>query len=499
LNTPQTPSNTPGRGRALYEEFKARILDGTYAAGMALPSTRACSAERGLSRTTVSAVYEQLASEGFIETQRGAHSRVATGAMAPQAASAKAAQPRAHRPASTLARLSGTGARIAAVALPPIEAPRSGYIDFLYGPLAGRDFPTLTWRKAARQVEHERPARLAYDDPRGDAGLRRALQTYLVRARGLTCELDQLIIVNGSQQAVDLCARLLVDAGDTVLVENPGYRMAHHVFEVLGAKLQGIGVDAHGLQTDDLAGVAAARLVYVTPTHQYPLGAFLPIARRRALLQWAQQKQAWILEDDYDSEYRYAVRPEATLKALDTQGCVIYVGTFSKTLSPQLRLGYMVLPSALAATFATAKRLIDRHVASPAQRTLAQLLESGAYERHVRRVRRLQQTRRDTLVAALEQYLHGQVTVLGAASGLHLVVQFNHVPCTCEAALVAAARAEKVLVYPLAPLYLPQAQPAANSRSAALVLGYATLSPEQIALGVKRLAVALKRMQGPRR
>ncbi len=487
----QPPPPTRGRGRALYEEFKACILDGTYAAGSHLPSTRACSAERGLSRTTVSAVYEQLAAEGFIETQPGAHSRVASGAKAPQ--TAKATKPRAHRPSAT-PRLSSVGGRIADLALPPVEAPLSSHIDFLYGPLSGRDFPTLAWRKAARQVEHERPARLAYDDPRGDAGLRRALQSYLARARGLTCEVDQLIIVNGSQQAVDLCARLLVDVGDTVVVENPGYRMAHHAFEVLGAHLQGIGVDAHGLQTDDLASVAAARLVYVTPTHQYPLGAFLPVGRRHALLQWAARQQAWILEDDYDSEYRYAVRPEATLQSLDTQGCVIYVGTFSKTLSPQLRLGYMVLPPALAATFATAKRLIDRHVASHPQRTLARLLESGAYERHVRRVRRLQQTRRDTLVAALERHLFTQVTVLGAASGLHLVVQFNQVHSTREAALVAAARAEKVLVYPLAPLYLPQAQPAPNSRPAALVLGYSTLTPEQIELGVKRLAVALKRM-----
>lgn len=491
------PNEPPhARGRALYEEIKARILDGIYAAGTELPSTRACGAERSLSRTTVSAVYEQLASEGFIETHPGALSRVAAGAMAPKRApgqrNQKSGQPRR---INADARLSAIGARVAKVELPPVEAPLSGFIDFLYGPLAGRDFPTLAWLKAARQVERERPARLAYDDPRGDTGLRRALQTYLARARGLSCDLRQLIIVNGSQQGVDLCARLLVDAGDTVVVENPGYRMAHHAFETVGAQLHGIGVDSHGLMTDDLSGVAAARLVYVTPTHQYPLGSFLSIGRRHALLQWAAKQQAWILEDDYDSEYRYAVRPEATLQSLDNQGSVIYVGTFSKTLSPQLRLGYMVLPHALASTFATAKRLIDRHVASGPQRTLAKLLENGAYERHVRRVRRLQQTRRDTLLAALDRHLAGKFTVLGAASGLHLVVQFDGLSRTCEADLVAAARAEKVLVYPLDPLYLPQNRPSPNSRPAAVVLGYSTLIPEQIELGVRRLALALMRVE----
>lgn len=486
-----------GRGRALYEEIRARILDGTYATGTELSSTRACGAERGLSRTTVSAVYEQLASEGFIETNPGALSRVAAGAMAPKGAVGHRSQT-SDQPnrVNAGAYLSAIGARVAKVVLSPVDVPHSGCIDFLYGPLAGRDFPTLAWQKAARQVERERPARLAYDDPRGDTGLRRALQTYLARARGLSCDLEQLIIVNGSQQAVDLCSRLLIDAGDTVVVENPGYRMAHHAFEAVGARLHGIGVDSHGLKTDDLDGVAEARLVYVTPTHQYPLGAFLSIGRRHALLQWAAKQQAWILEDDYDSEYRYAVRPVATLQSLDNQGSVIYVGTFSKTLSPQLRLGYMVLPHALASTFATAKRLIDRHVASGPQRTLAQLLESGAYERHVRRIRRLQQTRRDTLLSALERHLSNKVTVHGAASGLHLIAQFDGLSCTREADLVAAARAENVLVYPLDPLYLPQNRTSLSNRPAAVVLGYSTLEPEQIELGVRRLAVVLRRMMG---
>jgi GntR family transcriptional regulator/MocR family aminotransferase len=361
-----------GQGRALYEEIKARVLDGTYGAGTLLPSTRACAAERGLSRTTVSTVYEQLAAEGFIETKAGASSRVAAGAMSARGARAGAGRGSSgHRDSLPQARLSAFGQRVRNLKLASTEVPAAGHIDFKYGPLAGADFPTLAWMKASRKVERERPPRLAYTDPRGDPGLRRALQAYLARARGISCQLDQLLIVNGSQQALDLCARVLLDPGDLVVVENPGYRMAHHVFSAVGARLLGIPVDQQGLMTDELARVRHAALAFVTPTHQFPLGAFLAMPRRQALLKWAAQTGAWILEDDYDSEYRYAVRPEPTLQSLDARGAVIYIGTFSKTLSPELRLGYMIVPPQLAGTFASAKQLADRHAASHAQRTLA--------------------------------------------------------------------------------------------------------------------------------
>nr|WP_205964715.1 PLP-dependent aminotransferase family protein [Ramlibacter agri] len=472
----------------MYEEVKARILDGTYAAGTALASTRASAAERGLSRTTVTAVHEQLAAEGFLETRPGAASRVAFGAgpaLVPNAAR------RIGKAAAS--RLSAFGQRVAALELAQPQPAPAGAIDFLYGPLAGADFPTLAWMKASRQVERERPARLAYADPRGDPGLRRALQAYLARARGISCSVEQLLVVNGSQQALDLCARLLVDPGDKVVVEDPGYRMAHHVFTAQGARLHGIAVDRHGLRTDDLARVRQAALAYVTPTHQFPLGAFLAMPRRQALLQWAAKTGAWILEDDYDSEYRYAVRPEASLQSLDDAGSVIYIGTFSKTLSPELRLGYMVVPQRVAEAFASAKRLADRHSSSHAQRTLALLLEEGTYERHVRRVRRAQDARRTALLQAIDRHLAGQLTVEGAASGLHLVAWADQLPASREAELVAAARRERVLVYPLGALYLPQRATAAK-RPAGLVLGYALLDPGEIELGIKRLAVAMRKL-----
>jgi GntR family transcriptional regulator/MocR family aminotransferase len=486
-----------GRGRALYEEIKARVLDGTFGAGMALPSTRACAAERGLSRATVSTVYEQLAAEGFIETSPGASSRVAAGAM-----SARSPRPSAgrgsdgHRDGAAQARLSAFGARVRNLALPSTDAAPAGHIDFKYGPLAGADFPTLAWMKASRKVERERPPRLAYADPRGDARLRRALQSYVARARGISCHPDQLVIVNGSQQALDLCARLLLDPGDVVVVENPGYRMAHHVFSAVGARLRGIPVGQQGLKTEQLSRVRHAALAYVTPTHQFPLGSFLAMRRRQALLKWAAQTGAWVLEDDYDSEYRYAVRPEPTLQSLDVSGAVIYIGTFSKTLSPELRLGYMIVPPQLAETFASAKQLADRHAASHAQRTLAILLEDGAYDRHVRRIRRLQEARRTALLSALERHLPGRLRVEGASSGLHLLVWIHGLSGERESDLVAAAEHERVLVYPVGPLYLSQSGADMSKRTAGLVLGYALLNPQQIEQGVRRLAAAIRRVAG---
>jgi GntR family transcriptional regulator/MocR family aminotransferase len=267
--------------------------------------------------------------------------------------------------------------------------------------------------------------------------------------------------------------------------------MAHQVFEATGARLCGIGIDHQGLRTELLAGVPRAQLAYVTPTHQFPLGAFLTLGRRRELLDWAAGSGAWVIEDDYDSEYRYAVRPEATLQSLDGQGRVIHVGTFSKTLSAQLRLGYMVLPRNLVATFAAAKRLADRHVATGTQRALALLLEDGSYDRHVRRIRRLQHARRGALLEALERHLGARVAVQGAASGLHLVAWMPGLPREREAALAEAALRKQVRVHPISRFYLPHADAPGAARPAGLVMGYALLEPEQIDQGVRRLASAL--------
>lgn len=482
-----------GLSRALYEEIRSRIADGTYERGTALPSTRALAAERGLSRGTVSLVYEQLAADGFVETRPGAASRVSADATAmPVIAPSRRPRSDAGGTGRHAGRLSAVGRRIASLAIGDSGPTGPAEIDFVYGPLAGGDFPTLTWMKALRAIERQRTRRLEYDDPRGTLELRRALQEHLSRTRGLSCAIEQIMIVNGSQQAVDLCARLLVDPGDKVVVENPGYRMAHNAFETCGATLLCVDVDEHGLRTDRLTALGGAQLAYVTPTHQFPLGSFLPIGRRRALLAWAAERHAWVIEDDYDSEYRYSVRPEATLQSLDGHGCVIHVGTFSKTLSPQLRLGYMVLPPDLVETFTAAKRVTDRHAATGTQRALARLLEDGSYDRHVRRMRRLQQARQHALVDALTRHMGKAVRIQGAASGLHLVAWIETLPASAEGALVRAARQQGVRVYPLGPLFYPHAPVKRQKRRAGLVMGYALLDLDEIDEGVRRLAAVIE-------
>ena len=473
-----------GAGRRIYDLLRSQIADGMLAAGARAPSTRALAAELGVSRTTVTAVYEQLAAEGFLLTSAGRAARVASHAAA---AAAPAASPLT-RTASP--RLSAFGQRLSGLEMPALPSEEPTRFDFLYGAVAARDFPAQAWRRAYQSaLLHPQPS-LCYAPPEGDAGLRRALQGYLRRARGLVCDAEQVLVVHGSQQAIDLCARLLLDAGDGFAFEEPGYLMARRCFEATGARCLPVPVDAQGLRTDALPRGAGVRLAYVTPSHQVPLGGVLPIQRRLALLQWAQRQAAWIVEDDYDGEFRYGQRPIDALQAIDTQGRVLYVGTFSKALSPQLRLGYLVLPPALVPVFRQAKRLADRHAPVPAQRALAALIEGGAYERHVRRVRRENERRRAALLDAVAQHLPADAQVSGTAAGLHVVLWLPALAQRDEAALVEAARRAGVGVYPVSPLYA-QASPRRHPRPAGLILGYAGLTPAQIGQGVRLLGAVL--------
>ncbi|NGM33204.1 PLP-dependent aminotransferase family protein [Methylobacterium sp. DB0501] len=458
-------------------DLKAQIADGTYPPGAALPSTRALAAELGVSRTTVTAAYDQLIAEGYLETRPGSRTRVAAG-LRPEPAPAGAMVPPQ--------RLSAFGERI--MAMPPAAEPPKPAIDFRTGDLAGDDFPALAWRRALNAVLLRRPARLAYGDPRGLPGLRAALQAYLWRARGLSCGLDQIVVVNGSQQGIDLCARLLVDPGDRVAVEEPGYGAARRAFCAAGAAIVPVPVDDEGLRTGDLAAAGRARLAYVTPSHQFPLGGVLPAARRQALLAWAEGCGAMIVEDDYDGEYRFDMKPVEALLSLDRAGRVIYVGTVSKTLSPQLRLGYLVVPAGLSDAFAEAKRLADRQAPGLEQAALARLLEEGGYERHLRQARRRNAERRTALLGALAESFGTRVRVAGAAAGLHLVAWFEDVPAEREAAMAAAARAAGIGIYPVGPLYH---EAGARPDRAGLVLGFASSAPDTIRAGIRRLAAAL--------
>ena len=484
--TDQFSEDSP-TARGVGEAIKAQIKSGAYAPGARLPSTRALAAEWGISRSTVTTAFEQLAAEGYLETKQGARATVAR-ELSNEPAPSKSRGP-ALRPS-----LSTYGRRVATFPSPAQADTGRMLTDFRYGDLAATDFPALAWKRAVGTSILRRPARLRYGDPTGSPELRTALQTYLWRARGLRCNAEQIVVVNGSQQGLDLCARLLVDPGERVILENPCYAIARQVFQATGAEPVARAVDAQGMRTD---GLPTARLAYVTPSHQFPLGSVMSVGRRRELLAWARRHRAYILEDDYDSEYRFDIRPIPPLQTLDDAERVIYLGTVSKTLSPALRLGYLVVPDVLVETFRNAKRLVDRHTATLEQEALAGFLADGSYERHVRRIRRKNSVRRTVLLHALSKELGNSVTIAGADAGLHVVIWLNRVPRKREAELRARADAAGIGIYPVSPLYDPNLD---QPDRVGLVMGYAALDERSIADGVRRLAGVIRELEasGPR-
>ncbi|WP_226381572.1 MocR-like pyridoxine biosynthesis transcription factor PdxR [Falsiroseomonas ponticola] len=456
--------------------IRQRIVSGQDPPGTRLPSSRALAAEWGVSRTTVTAAYDQLVAEGYLEVRQGARPVVAAGLRGDGAAGGAAG--------GVGARLSAFGRRLAGFPVPAGPGEPGLVADFRYGELSARDFPALPWRRAVTGALARAPAVLRYGDPAGSPALRAALAGYLWRARGLRCTAAQIVIVNGSQQGIDLCARLMLDPGDAVAMEEPGYALARQAFAALGARVLPVPVDRDGMRT---AALPPARLAYATPSHQFPLGGVLPVARRRELLAWAARHGAAVIEDDYDSEYRYDIAPVPPLQAMDEEGRVLYLGTASKTLSPTLRLGWLVVPPGLVEPFARARRLLDRQSPALEQEALAALVEGGAYERHIRRARRQNAERRAALLAALARQLGDSVVVEGAAAGLHVVAWLLDVPAALEAALVAAGRAAGIGLHPVTPLFA-EGVPA----RVGLVMGYAGLEVAAIERGVAVLAGVLR-------
>lgn len=469
--------------RQIYAALKEQILGGVFGTDGQLPSSRGLAQELGVSRTTVTVAYEQLLAEGFIDVRQGARPRVAPAVVGQR----ERKSPRKH---AGPIRLSAYGERIRTIPPRPEREESKLIVDFRYGDLAQSDFPAAIWKRAVNAAMGDRPERLAYNDPRGSRRLRMALQGYLWRARTLRCDLEQIIIVSGSQQGLDLCARLLLDAGDRFVTENPCYAMARWAFASQGASAVSIDVDQDGLDTELLAGVEA-RLAYVTPSHQFPLGSVMPISRRHKLLAWARQQSAYVIEDDYDSEYRYDINPVPPLYGLEDSDNVIYLGTISKTLSPTLRIGYLVVPPELQEVFTIAKQLTDRHSPVTEQEALASLIESGAYESHVRRVRRFNSERRETLLNAVRHRFGDKVAIEGADAGLHIVAWFRDLPRSLEAMVIEKAKHAGVGVHSVSALYDASAS-SIRSDQIGLVMGYAALDTRRIERGIHLLAEAVE-------
>jgi GntR family transcriptional regulator / MocR family aminotransferase len=467
--------------RQLYRVLRGAILHGDLPPGSRLPSSRALTREIGVSRTPILLAYEQLLAEGYATGRRGSGTYVA-GELVPGPARRSAASL-----APGPARLSRFGRRaIESARGQPAWRLRDTPLpyDFRYGRPAYGDFPHETWRRVlARCARRASVQALDYGSPEGLPELREAIADYASRARAVRCGADDIVVVNGSQQALDLAARVLVDPGDPVVLEEPHYAGARRVLEAVGARLRPVPVDAEGLWIDRLP--RAARAAYVTPSHQFPTGAVLPVSRRLALLAWAERAGAYVIEDDYDGEYRYTARPVESLQGLDRGGRVLYVGTFSKVLFPALRLGYVIVPPSLRRAFRAAKGLADTGSATLEQSALATFIHDGHFARHVSRSRARTANRRAALLEAMASHLGDRVTVCGADAGLHVLVWLRGVPAERLPGIVRDAEALGVGVYPITPHCL------VPPREAGLVLGYAALTAAEIREGVRRLAGAI--------
>ncbi|WP_312143376.1 MULTISPECIES: MocR-like pyridoxine biosynthesis transcription factor PdxR [Stutzerimonas stutzeri subgroup] len=461
-----------GLTRQLYQALRERILDGRLAGGSRLPAGRDLAALLAVSRNTVTRAFDQLYAEGYIE------GRVGDGTYVVELGSARPLmQPPASGVAPTEALLRLQRNHLA----PPVSgAPRA----FRIGVPAFDLFPFEIWaRLTARFWRKPSPARLGYGDPAGEPALRELVAAYLRSSRGLNCDPSQVVITCGAQQGISLCAQLLVQPGDRVALENPGYRAAGHAFAVAGAELCGVAVDGEGLDTAALAQIEGCRLAYVTPSHQYPTGVTLSLARRLELLAWAERNEGWIVEDDYDGEYRYSGTPLTPLAALDRQGQVLYVGTFCKITFPALRLGYLVLPPGLAEAFARRRALDMRHSDIGSQMVMAEFIAAGHFQRHVRRMRQAARVRLDTLLQHWPEAIPGCAELPVVDAGLHLCVPVHS--HAREAELVAAARAAEVEMNGLADYWLDGQAP--RGAPGGLVLGFAAVPEVEIIAALQRL------------
>ena len=468
----------PARGlsRQLYQALRERILDGRLGGRTRLPASRDLAGLLGVSRNTVSRAFDQLYAEGYIEGRVGAGTFVADLREPPPRSAADSTPGPAHGPALRLLAEHRLNPR-------PAGPPRA----FRVGVPAFDLFPFETWaRLSARFWRRPPPEALGYGDPAGDWRLRELVAAYLRSSRGLTCTPEQVLITCGSQQAISLCAQLLLQAGERVAIENPGYRAAGHAFAVAGARLCGVPVDDEGLDTAALQALGTCRLAYVTPSHQYPTGVTLSLARRLELLAWAERHDAWVIEDDYDGEYRYRGVPLAPLAALDRSGRVLYVGTFCKIAFPALRLGYLVLPPELVEPFAQRRALDMRHSEIGSQAVMAEFIAAGHFQRHVRRVREAARMRRDALLQGWPQ-VPGCAPLPAVEAGLHLSVRVESLQRETE--LVAAALAAGVEVSALSGYWLADSITPPDQR-AGLVLGFAAVPEAQIGAALQALRKA---------
>jgi GntR family transcriptional regulator/MocR family aminotransferase len=468
--------------RQIYEAIRMAILSGEFGPGKRLAATRALARELGVSRITVLNAYDQLFAEGYLDGKGGAGTFVAA-ELPDNLLKTETIKQSKQKKTDAPLRLSPFGEKLA---LKDIESVRARTIakfqPFQNGLTAVDKFPFEIWSRIAARV-HRNPSRevLGYGDPQGYFPLRKAITAHLRSARGVNCTPEQVIITSGAQQALDLAARIFLSEKDSVLIEDPCYQEARSAFAAIGAKIIPVPVDAEGLNL--AAAKQKAKLIYVTPSHQYPLGVTMSLPRRLALLEWARLNNAWIIEDDYNSEFRYAGRPLASLQGLDQGGRVIYVGTFSKTIFPSMRIGCAVVRPDLVGIFTAARALNDTHSSLIDQAILTEFIGDGHFVRHIRRMRTLYEERQQTLIAECEKTLAGLLDVKRADAGMHVV---GWLPKGISDKAISRQAAERNLK--LAPI---SAYSAKKLPRDGLILGYTAFEKNQIKEGVKRLKAIL--------
>lgn len=450
-------------GRQIYEQLRGLILEGRLCGGERLPATRSLAQRLGVSRNTVSNAYERLMAEGYLRGRIGDGTYVAEGApwgrseAFPRADATEVPAPSARWPAARSA------------ALP---------YDFLLGVPDVARFPFDVWRRFSNQALRSLAKEMTlYGAPEGLSELREAIAGYIAFTRGVRCRAEDVIVTNGAQQALDLVGRVLIEPGTVIAAEEPGYPPARSLFTALGGRVVGVPVDDDGLMVERLP--TQASLAYVTPSHQFPLGVPLSLPRRIALIEWAAAKGAIVIEDDYDSEFRFEGRSLEALQSLDSAGCVVHVGSFSKVLSPALRLGFLIVPPALRESIVAMKRLTDWQSPVHTQMVLAAFIRTGHLSKHIRMMRRIYEQRRHILLDRLAADFHTWLDPAPGVAGLHVAATFK---CRVEVGpLVTVARTHGVGVYDLGRFY------AESPPTAGLIFGYGGIEEGAIRQGLTRL------------
>lgn len=466
----------------IYVGIRRAILDAVVGPGARLPSSRALALDLGVSRTTSLLALEQLLAEGYLTARQGSGTFVATDLPddLPQARVSRPARTPRHPP------LSRRGATLSSVPSSARRLPSLSAVPFRIGVPALDQFPLRLWsRLAHRRLKRASAADLDYGDPAGLRPLREAIADHVGRARATSCTADHVIIVPGAQRGLDLVFRVLLDPGDEAWMECPGYPGARNALLSAGARIVAVPVDHHGLNVE--AGVRrapAARLTYVTPSHQFPLGVPMSLQRRLALLKWAREAEAWVVEDDYDSEFRHGMRPLPCLHGLDQDGRVIYVGSFAKTLFPALRLGFLVVPPDLQEGLIAARRASDLRAPGLDQAVLADFIAEGHFERHLRRMRGVYRERREALSEAAARYASGGLRLRNARAGMHVVADLLEADAVT---VFGEAAARGVETMPLCAYGFGRAR-IANG----LVLGFGAVEPKALLRGMERLAQAME-------